>query len=249
MRLRQGLDSEQRRPCGITSENELDLAQVNTGLGFLNWQTQSPDSGQEDIHHGFHSVSTYGMMIIMRFPKEHKARVRERIVRAAARKLRGAGLEGASVPDLMQEAGLTHGGFYGYFRSRDELVAEAVRNAATETAEGLFKASPDLPAVLDAYLSEDHLRRPDSGCVVAALGSDGRRKGKRVRAAFADVAEGLARLVDEKLGSVAQGDAISDRALAVTAQMVGAVVLGRLVDDPVLAGRIVSAAREAALKI
>jgi TetR/AcrR family transcriptional repressor of nem operon len=189
------------------------------------------------------------MMIIMRFPKDHKARVRERIVRAAAKKLRGSGLEGPSVPDLMREAGLTHGGFYGYFRSRDELVAEAVRNAATETADGLFKASPDLTAVINAYLSEEHLRRPSSGCVVAALGSDGARTGKKVRAAFADVAEGLARLVDEKLGSVEQRDAISDRALAVTAQMVGAVVLGRLVDDPVLAGRIVSAGRQAALKI
>jgi TetR/AcrR family transcriptional repressor of nem operon len=98
-------------------------------------------------------------------------------------------------------------------------------------------------------VSEEHLRRPNSGCVVAALGSDGARTGKKVRAAFADVAEGLARLVDEKLRSVEQRDAISDRALAVTAQMVGAVVLGRLVDDPVLAGRIVSAGRQAALKI
>jgi hypothetical protein len=140
----------------------------------------------EGSRSGVQSVATYSMMIIMRFPKEHKARVRERIVRAAARKLRGAGLD---------------------------------------------------------------LRRPNSGCVVAALGSDGWRKGKKVRAAFADVAEGLARLVDEKLGPVAQGDAISDRALAVTAQMVGAVVLGRLVDDPVLAERIMSAGREAALRI
>jgi TetR/AcrR family transcriptional repressor of nem operon len=189
------------------------------------------------------------MMSIMRFPKEHKPLVRERIVRAAARKLRGAGLEGPSVPDLMKEAGLTHGGFYGYFRGRDELVAEAVRKAGTETAEGVFKPSPDLTAVLDTYLSDEHLRRPNSGCVVAALGSDGWRKGKKVRAAFADVAEGLARLVDEKLVPVEQGDAISDRALAVTAQMVGAVVLGRLVDDPVLAARMLSAGREAALKI
>ncbi len=175
--------------------------------------------------------------------------MRERIVRAAARKLRGVGLEGPSVPDLMKEAGLTHGGFYGYFRSRDELVAEAVRYAATETAEGLFQASQDISAVLSAYLSEGHLRHPNSGCVVAALGSDGWRNGKKVRAAFADVAEGLLRLVGEKLEPAEKGGAISDRALAVTAQMVGAVVLGRLVDDPVLAGRIVSAGREAALKI
>jgi TetR/AcrR family transcriptional regulator, transcriptional repressor for nem operon len=198
---------------------------------------------------GFHPASPDGMMVIMRFPKEHKVQVRERIVRAAARRLRGSGLEGPSVPDLMKEAGLTHGGFYGYFRGRDELVAEAVRIAAAETAEGVFQASPDLSAVLDTYLSEEHLRRTNSGCVVAALGCDGWRKGRKVRAAFADVAKGLALLVDQKLGAVAPGDAISDRALAVTAQMVGAVVLGRLVDDPRLAQRIVSAGREAALKI
>jgi TetR/AcrR family transcriptional regulator, transcriptional repressor for nem operon len=189
------------------------------------------------------------MMTIMRFPREHKAQVRERIVGAAAEKLRRDGLEGPSVPDLMKEAGLTHGGFYGYFRSRDELVAEAVRHAATETAEGLFRTSPDLTAVMNSYLSEEHIRHPNSGCVVAALGSDGWRKGKKVRAAFAEVAEGLARLVDEKLEAGAKGNAISDRALAVTAQMIGAVVLGRLVADPKLARRIVSAGREAVLKI
>jgi TetR/AcrR family transcriptional repressor of nem operon len=195
------------------------------------------------------SVFFNEMMIIMRFPKEHKAQVRERIVRAAAKKLRGAGLDSPSVPDLMKEAGLTHGGFYGYFRNRDELVAEAVRNAAAETAAGIFQTSPDLTAVLSAYLSQEHLRHPSSGCVVAALGSDGWRKGKNVRAAFAEIAQGLARLVDEKLDPGAAGKAVSDRALAATALMVGAVVLGRLVTDPELTGRILSAGREAALKI
>jgi TetR/AcrR family transcriptional repressor of nem operon len=197
---------------------------------------------------GFQSIAIFEMMTIMRFPREHKAQVRERIVRAAAGKLRGSGLDGPSVPDLMKEAGLTHGGFYGYFRSRDELVAEAVRHAATETAERLFRASPDLTAVLNAYLSDEHIRHPNSGCVVAALGADGWRKGKKVRATFAEVAEGLARLVDEKLEPDAKGSAISDRALAVTAQMIGTVVLGRLVADPKLARRIVRAGREAALK-
>jgi TetR/AcrR family transcriptional regulator, transcriptional repressor for nem operon len=188
-------------------------------------------------------------MGIMRFPREHKAQVRERIVRAAARKLRAAGLDGPSVPDLMKEAGLTHGGFYGYFRSRDELVAEAVRHAATETAAGLFRASPDLAAVLNAYLSDEHIRQANSGCVVAALGYDGWRKGKKLRATFAEVAQGLAQLVQEKLEPGAKGSGISDRALAVTAQMIGAVVLARVVADPQLSRRIVRAAREAALKM
>jgi len=198
---------------------------------------------------GFHSNAPYGMMVIMRFPRNHKPQVRQRIVRAAAEKLRGEGLDAPSVPDLMKGAGLTHGGFYGYFRGRDELVAEAVRQAATETAQTLFGSCPDLAAVMSAYMSEEHLQHPNSGCVVAALGSDGWRKGEKVRAAFADVAQGLARLVDEKLEAGARGNAISDRALAVTAQMIGTVVLGRLVADRKLAGRIVNAGRKAALKI
>lgn len=175
--------------------------------------------------------------------------VRERIVRTAGRKLRADGLDRPSVPDLMKEAGLTHGGFYGYFKGRDELIADAVRVAGAETAEVVFHAAPDLAAVLGAYLSVDHLRHPNSGCVIAALGSDGWRKGKKVRAAFADVAEGLAHLVDQKIGPTQQGEAISDRALAVTAQMVGAVILARLVGDGKLAERIARVSREAALSI
>lgn len=189
------------------------------------------------------------MMIIMRFPKDHKSKVRQRIVSAAAKTLRRGGLEGPSVPDLMRKAGLTHGGFYGYFRSRDELVAAAVRSAAAETAEALFRASADLTTVLSAYLSEEHIRDPKSGCVVAALGSDGWRKGKKVRSAFAEAAAGLARLVDQKLEADPTVDPISDRALAMTSQMIGAVVLGRLVADPALASRILRAGRQAALAI
>lgn len=190
----------------------------------------------------------YEMMIIMRYGKQHKAEVRHRIVRAAAAKLRNQGLHGPSVPALMKGAGLTHGGFYAHFHGRDELVAEAVRTAAEETADRVFRAAPDLETVLGSYLSEEHMRNADTGCVVAALGPDGSRNGRRIRSVFAHVAEGLARLVDEKIRRREPDDAISDRALAVTAQMVGAIVLGRLIADPELASRTLRAARDAALR-
>ena len=78
------------------------------------------------------------MMSIMRYPESHKAETRERIVRAAATALRKSGLAGVSIPALMKQAGLTHGGFYGYFRDRDELVADAIVSAASDTANGVF---------------------------------------------------------------------------------------------------------------
>ncbi len=192
--------------------------------------------------------TAYEMMTVMRYTSEHKGRVRARIVRAAAGSLRTHGLDEPSVPSLMKKAGLTHGGFYVHFRDRDELVAEAVRTAARDTAETVFTAAPDLAGMLDRYLSEEHLRKAESGCVVAALGTDGWRKSPRVRAAFAEAALGLARLVDGKLRERTRDAPISDRALAVTAQMIGSVVLGRLLADPELARRALRAGRQAALR-
>ena len=189
------------------------------------------------------------MMIVMRYAKGHKEQVRGQIIRAAAAKLRSEGLDGPSVPELMKEAGLTHGGFYGYFHGREELVAEAVLAAGQQTADGLFRARSDLASVIDAYLSEKHLRHPEAGCVVAALGSDGWRQDAQIRNAFADVAVGLARLVTEKVEKSDNPETMSDRALAVTAQMVGALVLARLARDRKLQQRILRASRAAALNI
>jgi TetR/AcrR family transcriptional repressor of nem operon len=183
------------------------------------------------------------MMIVMRYPDSHKAEMRERIVRAAATALRRGGLSGVSIPALMKQAGLTHGGFYGYFRDRDELVAEAVASAALDTAKGAFGDRVALEETLERYLSEGHVTHPEQGCVVAALGSEGGRQAKPVRRAFAEVARGLLGLVDTKLGGSGTPRSVSDDALRLAATMVGAVVLARLVDDDSLARRILRAAR------
>ncbi len=183
------------------------------------------------------------MMRIMRYPDGHKEAVKERIVQAASRALRRHGLEGVSIPALMKQVGLTHGAFYTHFKNRDELVAEAVRSAAGETAEGTFSAQFVLGDTLDRYLSNSHLAHPENGCVLAALGADGVRQTPRVRRAFAEVALGFLRLTERKINPRSKAETLSDEALVRAATMVGAIVLGRLVRDPVLAERILAASR------
>jgi AcrR family transcriptional regulator len=182
-------------------------------------------------------------MVIMRYPSGHKAAVKDRIVRAASRSLRRHGLHRVSIPALMKQVGLTHGGFYTHFKNRDELVAAAVASAAAETAEGVFAEELGLKETLERYLSKSHLEHPEKGCVLAALGADGVRQRPRVRAAFAEIARGFLHLTQRKLPDRGRSGALSDEALARAATMVGAVVLGRLVDDAALAERILSAAR------
>lgn len=182
-------------------------------------------------------------MSIMRYPEGHKDEVRQRIVRAASEALRRSGLSKVSIPDLMKRAGLTHGGFYGYFSDRDTLVAEAIRAAGSQTANGLFAEESSLDDMLEHYLSEAHVAHPERGCVVAALGTEGKRQPEPVQGAFADVARGLLRLVEKKVHPEAKGATLSDDALRLGATMVGAVVLARLVGDASLSRRILRVAR------
>lgn len=181
----------------------------------------------------------------MRYPDGHKEAVRASIVANAARALRRGGLSGVSIPALMKKAGLTHGGFYVHFKNRDELVAAAVLAAAEETGANLLSTEAgDLANALATYLSKEHVAHPEHGCVVAALGGEGRRQPAAVRRAFALAARGFIRLVSEQLRASSGGKGgESDDALALASRMIGAVVLARLVDDEHLADRILAAAR------
>src|SRR3954470_23198581 len=106
-----------------------------------------------------------------------KEQTRERILRAAARAVRKHGYEGVGVADVMKEAGLTHGGLYAHFKSRDALLAAAADQAGAETLEILARAisagkpGQELTALVDAYLSDRHVAAPEQGCVIAAAGS------------------------------------------------------------------------------
>lgn len=180
----------------------------------------------------------------MRYPSDHKETVRANIVEHAARALRREGLAGVSIPAMMKAAGLTHGGFYVHFKNRDELVAAAVLAAAEETgAAVLSREAGDADAMLGAYLSPEHVENPEGGCVLAALGSEARFQSAPVRDAFAEAARGLLRLVEKQLHPKSPAGRVSEDALSLAAQMVGAVVLARLVDDPQLSNRILTAAK------
>src|SRR3954451_6133838 len=113
----------------------------------------------------------------MRYEPEHKTRTRERIVRNAARKLRTEGLSGPGVASVMKASGLTVGGFYKHFRSMDELVAEALAQAFSDS-EKVFSSLQNVPLedrwkeFVRLYLSSDHCDHPGTGCPVAALATE-----------------------------------------------------------------------------
>lgn len=176
----------------------------------------------------------------MRYPDGHKENVSARIVDAAARALRKDGLDAVSIPKLMQMAGLTHGGFYGHFRNRDELMAKAVAHAAGDSVLAGDKPAAEM---FDAYLSKQHALHPEHGCVIAALGAEGARQKGPVRRVFAEVSCGLLRHVERRLHPGAAKNSLSDEALATASRMVGAIVLARLVHDDALAERILAAAK------
>lgn len=182
----------------------------------------------------------------MRYPEEHKESVRARIVEQAAVALRESGIDGLGIPALMKRAGLTHGGFYCHFKDRDELVAAAVRFAAEQTAERVLDTpGHDLRGMLASYLSEAHRDHPEVGCVLAALGAEGRHQGPAVRRTFAEVARGFLHKIQRRLHPRLPAADLRDDTLELASRMVGAVVLSRLVEDDVLSERILAAARRA----
>src|SRR5882757_11223746 len=120
--------------------------------------------------------------------QEEKAKSHQRIVDVAARRIRESGTDGPGVAEIMGEAGLTHGGFYKHFDSRDDLVAEAV-DAAIEQGRASLEARVEgaedpLSAFVDGYLSTEHRDEPGTGCTVVAIGADVARADDRVRAAY-----------------------------------------------------------------
>jgi len=185
----------------------------------------------------------------MRMSREAMARHHEEIVAAAARMLRERGVEGTSVADLMQAAGLTHGGFYRHFKTKEALVAEASEAAfdgMIESIETNFERlgpTDGLKRFISRYLSSVHVKEPGAGCAVAAFGADAARAGAAVRKTFAE----RIRKQIEKLATAFDGSATERQAKAAStfATLVGAVVIARAVGESKLAGEVLSACREA----
>ncbi len=180
-----------------------------------------------------------------------KEQTRERILRAAAGAIRKHGYEGVGVADVMREAGLTHGGFYAHFDSRDSLLAAAADQAGAESLETLGRAiaaakpGEELMALVDSYLSDRHLAAAEQGfgCAIAAAGSEVPRQQAEVRRAASRRIKDMIGLVERQFREWGKSGT-HERAMGVTATLVGALLLARAVDDPQLARSIRKAARE-----
>ena len=178
-----------------------------------------------------------------------KEATHDRIVDAAARAIRRSGYNGTGVADIMKDAGLTHGGFYAHFSSREAMLAEAADRAGSESVammERIAATSPPqraLRAMMEAYLSKAHVEAIESGCATAALGSEMPRQAPEVRRVATRRIKQMIDLVARQSSDRGQPGA-HERALVTVATMVGALVLARAVDDP----RLSDALRRAALK-
>jgi TetR/AcrR family transcriptional repressor of nem operon len=181
----------------------------------------------------------------MKVSREQAAQNRERILDTAAKLFRERGFDGIGVADIMKAAGLTHGGFYGHFSSKEELMAQACAHALAKSVDywdtTVERASGDpLKAMTKAYLSAQHRDDPGQGCVLAALGPDTYRQGTAVRRTFSAGVRSLVELIANLLPAKSQA-AKRKQALATFSSMVGAIVLARAVDDESLSDEILSA--------
>ena len=184
-------------------------------------------------------------------PSARKAETHERIVRAAARALRKHGYEGVGVAEVMKDAGLTHGGYYSHFDSRDALLAEAADQAGAESIESLSRAvsaakpGEELAALVDGYLSDRHLRAHEhgQGCAVAAAGSEVPRQSPEVRRTATRRIKDLIGLVERQMPSWGKAGS-RDKAMAIVGCLVGTLLIARLVDDAELSRALRKAARD-----
>lgn len=183
----------------------------------------------------------------MKVSREQAQHNRQKVVEAAARLFRERGVDRIGVAELMKSVGLTHGGFYGQFGSKEELVAEACawafeRSVAKWKRTAAAHPRDAMRVIADAYLSPAHRDHPGAGCAAAALAADMAREGVHARQAFT---QGVADLVDVIATAPGQTppEARRQEALAAFSTMVGALVLARAVDDPAFADEILAAAR------
>jgi len=177
----------------------------------------------------------------MGYSQADKQDTHDRIVRTAAARFRELGIDGISVADLMKDAGLTHGGFYKHFESRDHLVAEAVECALAEgdaTLRGVLeKGKPTLARLVQAYLSEAHRDHPAEGCGVAALSADISRSTKKARAIYDRQIESNVAIVEKLLGDTPKNERRA-KALGIIATLAGALAIARAAGDPALSREV-----------
>nr|WP_210273515.1 TetR/AcrR family transcriptional regulator [Rhizobium leguminosarum] len=179
----------------------------------------------------------------VRITKEKKQENYDRIISTASELFRERGFDGVGVAELMERAGLTHGGFYNHFRSKEDLIAESTENGLNETLQRY--AGYDVLAVMELYLAREHRDGRGQGCTAAALSCDAARQPEETKAVFAAGVDRLVRAIEDGIARHHVSDT-GDRAQAITilAQAVGAIVLSRACpDDSPLADELLDACR------
>jgi TetR/AcrR family transcriptional regulator, transcriptional repressor for nem operon len=188
----------------------------------------------------------------MRYSKEHKQETHTRIVKKASVRLREKGAHGIGVADLMKEAGLTHGGFYAHFDSREALVIEAFAYAMDRGTERWRKIAEQTPAdkrlatIVETYLTSVHRDDPGHGCAVPTLGAEIARESSKTRRAFAAKLDQMIDMVADQIPDVPR-KAARKQAMGTLATMIGTLVLSRIAGSGEFSDEILGAGRDAAL--
>jgi len=184
----------------------------------------------------------------MRYDETHKQETRKRVVKAAAAAVRARGPDGVSVAEIMKEAGLTHGGFYAHFASKDALLAEAIGEAFTQSRRRMplydeaLSDDAALEGFVDRYVSAVHRDHPETGCVIAAMSSHIPRQAAPVREVFDRGVTGLVAGIAARLTRTPPEDR-EELAASLLAEASGAVALARAVADRDLSNRLLAQSR------
>jgi len=178
----------------------------------------------------------------MPYAPEMKQKSRGNILKEAICLFKERGFEDVSIDEVMGEAGLTRGAFYAHFTSKADLIAQAFR-AASGVPTPAMASAEELGRFADTYVSAMHRDNPGAGCPIAALTPEVAREGPEAREAYTEFLKYFTGVIDSYLGN--GKDDLSDDALALVAQMVGAVQISRAVSDPMLSTRMLKAGRQA----
>jgi TetR/AcrR family transcriptional repressor of nem operon len=189
----------------------------------------------------------------MRYSREHKQETHERIVRKASVRLREKGAHGIGVADLMKEAGLTHGGFYAHFDSREALVVEAFGYAMDRSMEHWRKLAEQTPPekrlalMAESYLSPAHRDDPGHGCSIPSLGAEIARESPKTRKAFAAKLDQMIEMMADQITGVPRKTA-RKQAVATLATMAGTLLLARITGSGELSDEVLKAGKDAAVE-
>lgn len=184
----------------------------------------------------------------MRYQPGHKAEIHQKIVKDASRRVRSDGLNGAGVAAVMGDTGLTHGGFYRHFKSKDDLLVESLSEGFREIEDRLVQAAEQSPpgegwkAIVRTYLRPEHCEHPDHGCPLATLGPELARVDKRIKPQI------VAELVNYKSRMVPfmPGRRTTDKErafFAIFSTMIGAIEIARLLPDSAMREKVLGNAR------